>query len=396
MRGPSFAGVAPERRTPGRAGAVLGATVLGATVLGLLAVVAGAVRPATAGGVPEPRERGLTAVAGIKVGHHTLEERPTGCTAILTEAGAVAGVDVRGGAPGTRETDLLDPANLVQEVHAVVLSGGSAFGLDSASGVVRYLEEKGVGFPTRHAKVPIVPAAILIDLGIGGDPKVRPGADCGYKAAAAASTEPVAEGNVGAGAGATVGKLGGPERAMKGGLGTASITLPDGLVVAALVAVNAVGDVIDPATGRVVAGVRTEDGRGLADARELVRSGALSAGPKASLGQTEGPATNTTIGVVATNARLTQAEATKVARMAHDGLARAVSPIHTPWDGDTIFALATGSHEGQPHPAKLLVIGALAADAMAEAVVRAVRAATGLPGYPAASDLTAELAAETP
>ena len=310
--------------------------------------------------------------------YRALEERPTGCTAILTEGGAVGGVDVRGGAPGTRETDLLDPVNTVQEVHAVVLSGGSAFGLDAASGVVRYLEEKGVGYPVGPLKVPIVTGAILFDLFTGGKPQVRPGADCGFKAAAAASTGPVDEGNVGAGAGATIGKLGGPGRAMKGGLGSASITLPAGLTVAALVAVNAVGDVIDPATGRVVAGVRTEDGSGLADARKLVRSGTLNRPA------TDRGGANTTIGVVATNARLTKAEATKVAQMAHDGFARAISPTHTPGDGDTVFALATGVHDG---PANLMTIGALAAEVMAEAIVRAVRAATSLPDLPAASDL---------
>jgi len=294
---------------------------------------------------------------------------------VLAEAGAVAGVDVRGSAPGTRETDLLDPVNLVDRVHAVVLSGGSAFGLDAASGVVRYLDERDIGYQTAVSKVPIVPAAILFDLGLG-DPKIRPTADCGYKAAAAASTGAIAEGSVGAGAGATVGKLGGAGRAMKGGIGTASIALPDGTVVAALVAVNSVGDVIDPATGKVVAGVRTEDGRALADARSLVRSGAIV--PRARPGQ------NTTIGVVATNARLTKTEATKIAQMAHDGVARAVSPAHSPFDGDAIFALATGTREGK---ADLLSIGALAADMVAEAIVRAVRAAKGIPGFPAAGDI---------
>ena len=326
----------------------------------------------------EGSDKGLTAVDGIKVGHHTFAERPTGCTVVLTESGAVAGVDVRGGAPGTRETDLLDPVNTVQEVHAVVLSGGSAFGLDAASGAVRWLEEKGIGYPVGPVKVPIVTGAILFDLFVGGKPEVRPGAGCGYKAAVAASTEAVAEGNVGAGAGATVGKLGGFGRAMKGGLGSASITLPDGLTVAALVAVNALGDVIDPATGAVIAGVRTADGKGLADARELVRSGALSR-PQAG--------TNTTLGIVATNARLTQAEATKVARMAHDGFARAIDPAHTPADGDTVFALATGTHDA---PVNLLTVGALAAEVTAEAVVRAVRTATGIPGWPAAADLSPE------
>ena len=218
------------------------------------------------GASSEPDPSGLTAVDGIKVGHHTLLERPTGCTAILVENGAVAGVDVRGSAPGTRETDLLNPINTIQEVHAIVLAGGSAFGLDAATGVVRFLEERGIGYDVRVAKVPIVPAAVLFDLGIGDAPHIRPTADCGYRAARSATTDPVAEGNVGAGAGATVGKLGGSGRAMKAGIGTAALRLPDGLTVAALVAVNAVGDIVDPATGEVVAGVRTEDGGALADA----------------------------------------------------------------------------------------------------------------------------------
>ncbi len=331
---------------------------------GLLAPPAPAAQP----------HRGLTAVAGVEVGHHTLAARPTGCTVVIARAGAVAGVDVRGGAPGTRETDLLDPAKTVQQVHAVVLAGGSAFGLDAAGGVVRYLAERGIGYDTRVAKVPIVPAAILFDLGVG-DPAVRPTADCGYRAAEAADAGPVAEGNVGAGAGATVGKLGGAGRAMKGGVGSAAIAVPGGLVVAALAAVNAVGDVIDPATGQVVAGVRTPDGEGLADARTLLRAGTGRGGR---------PRENTTLGIVATNAALTQAEATAVARMAHDGLARAVVPAHTPSDGDAIFALATGRHD---EPVGVGTVGALAAEAMAEAVVRAVRAADGIPGYPAARDL---------
>ena len=318
--------------------------------------------------------QGLTAVAGIEVGHHTLAARPTGCTVVLAAGGAVAGVDVRGGAPGTRETDLLDPAKTVQQIHAVVLAGGSAFGLDAAGGVVRYLSERGIGYETRVARVPIVPAAILFDLGIG-DPAIRPTADCGYRAAAAATGGPVAEGNVGAGAGATVGKLGGAGRAMKGGVGSAAIAVPGGLVVAALAAVNAVGDVVDPATGRVVAGVRTSDGEGLADARTLLRAGT---------GRDGRPRENTTLGIVATNAALTQAEATAVAQMAHDGLARAIVPAHTPGDGDAIFALATGRHDG---PVGVGTVGALAAEAMAEAIVRAVRAAAGIPGYPAARDL---------
>jgi L-aminopeptidase/D-esterase-like protein len=329
---------------------------------------------------PARAGQGLTAVPGVKVGHHTLAERPTGCTVILTEAGATGGVDVRGGAPGTKETDLLNPVNHVPKVHGVVLSGGSAFGLDAASGVMRYLEEKGIGFETRVARVPIVPAAILFDLGVGGRPGVRPTAECGYLAARAATDGPVAEGNVGAGAGATVGKLGGPDRGMKAGLGTAALTLPNGLVVAALVAVNAVGDVIDPATGRVVAGVRTPDGRALADARLLLRSGGLGE-PRVR------PVEHTTIGVVATNAALTKAQAQKMAQMADDGLARAISPAHTPSDGDTIFALATGVWTQEVSDRELSLIGALAAEAMADAIVRAAREATGIPGFPAARDL---------
>jgi L-aminopeptidase/D-esterase-like protein len=318
---------------------------------------------------------GLTSVAGLKVGHFSMPGRPTGCTVVLSEGGAVGGVDVRGSAPGTRETDLLNPVNLVEKVNAVVLSGGSAFGLDAASGVMRYLEERGVGFNTDFGKVPIVPAAVLFDLNVG-DAKIRPTAECGYRAAASASTGPVAEGNVGAGTGATVGKLAGVARAMRGGLGTASITTPSGLVVAALVAVNAVGDIIDPTTNRVIAGVRTPDGKGLADARALIRSGAFA--HAAAFGR------NTTLGIVATNATLTKAQATKMAQMAQDGLARTISPAHTMDDGDTIFALATGSRPGPPD---MTTIGALAADAVAEAVLRAVRAARGIPGYPAAADL---------
>jgi L-aminopeptidase/D-esterase-like protein len=322
-----------------------------------------------------PADRGLTAVEGLKVGHHTLTGRPTGCTVVVAEAGAVAGVDVRGSAPGTRETALLSPTTTVQEIHAIVLSGGSAFGLDTATGVMRHLEERGVGFKFGGHVIPIVPAAILFDLPVG-DGKIRPGAECGYAAARAATTDPVAEGNVGAGAGATVGKMAGRERAMKSGLGSASIALRDGLVVAALVAVNAAGDVVDPKTGRVVAGTRTPDGRGLADVRTLLRGGRP--------GRDVLPLENTTIGIVATNATLTKVQATRVAQMAQDGLARAVVPAHTSADGDAIFAMATGRRPGNPD---VDLIGALAADAMSEAILRAVRAATGIPGYPAVRDL---------
>lgn len=323
-------------------------------------------------------QSGLTDVPGIKVGHFTRTERPTGCTVILVEDGAVAGVDVRGSAPGTIETDLLDPVNLVQQVHAVFLSGGSAFGLDVATGVRKYLYERKIGFDTRVAKVPIVPGAILFDLGIGNRPDIWPTAECGYRAATAATDGDVAEGNVGAGAGATVGKSGGGAGPMKGGLGTASISVSAGpsaaLVVAAIVAVNAVGDIIDPSTGAVVAGVRAKDGKGFADTRKLFRMGDV---PGVNPGQ------NTTIGVVATNARLTKVEATKVAQMAHDGLARAIYPAHTMGDGDAIFALATGRIDNSD----VSRIGALAADVMAEAILRAVRKAESIPGYPAARDI---------
>ncbi len=319
---------------------------------------------------------GLTAIPGIRVGHFTLSERPTGCTVVLAERGAVGGVDVRGAAPGTRETDLLEPMNTVQQVHAVVLSGGSAFGLAVADGVMRYLEERQIGFDVGVARVPIVPAAILFDLGVGGRPDVRPTAECGYRAAEAATTGPVAEGNVGAGAGATVGKLLGGGRAMKAGIGSAARELASGLIVAALVAVNAVGDVIDPSSGEVVAGARTEDGQGLVDVRNVIRGGFTSNNESGR---------NTTLAVVATNALLDKAQINKVAQMAHDGLARAIFPVHTPLDGDVIFSLATGDYEGE---GGVLLIGALAADLVAEAVLRAVRAAEGIPGYPAVRDLT--------
>ncbi len=320
----------------------------------------------------------LTAVPGIKVGHFTLTERPTGCTVVLTEAGATAAVDVRGAAPATAETELLRPVNLVQQIQGLVLSGGSAFGLESRTGVVRYLDEKNIGFKAYGGRVnvPIVPAASLIDLIVGNNPKIRPNADCGYRAAQAATAAPVAEGNVGAGAGATVGKVGGGDRAMKGGVGSAAIVMPDGLIVAALVAVNAAGDVIDPSTGKVVAGVRTADGKGLADARQLLTSGAIQQPVR--IGE------NTTLGVVATNASLTKTQTTKVAEMAHDGFARAIYPSHTMGDGDTIFAIATAAKSGDADVSR---VGSLAATVVAQAIVRAALQATGIPGYPAARDL---------
>ena len=322
----------------------------------------------------------LTAVEGIKVGSYTLSERPTGCTVILAKDGTTGSVDVRGGAPGTRETDLLNPVNMVQIVNAVVLSGGSAYGLDAASGVMKFLDERNIGYPVGAAGVvPIVPAAILFDLPFGNKPKIRPGADCGYKAAEAASEAPVQEGNVGAGAGATVGKSGGARAgqgggAMKAGLGSAALKMPNGLVVAAIVAVNAGGDIIDPWTGQVVAGARGPDGK-LLDARRLVRG---------DVARPARPGENTTIGLVATNARLTKVQAEKMAQMAHDGYARAISPVHTPGDGDTIFSLATGTWTGDANYGQ---VGALAAEVMADAIVRAAVMATSSEGLPAARDI---------
>jgi len=318
---------------------------------------------------------GITQVPGIRVGHFTLPGGLTGCTVVLADGdGAVGGVAQRGGAPGTRETDLLDPLNLVERVNAIVLSGGSAFGLDAAQGVTTYLAERNIGFKTNAGVVPIVPAAILFDLGFGGN-KVRPTADCGYKAAAAATSGPVAEGNVGAGAGATVGKIGGGRMPMKSGLGSAAILLPNGLIVGAIVAVNAVGDVIDPFNGAVVAGARDASGK-LADARTVLRTGAQTTRAR--------PGENTTIGVVATNAKLTKAQTSRMALMADDGLARALFPSHTLGDGDTVFALATGGWNGN---ADVSNVGALAADMMAEAIVRAAVMAKRSGGLPAASDI---------
>jgi len=318
----------------------------------------------------------LTAVPGIRVGHWTHPAGSTGCTVILADGGAVAGVDVRGGAPGTRETDLLRPEMSVDSVHAVVLSGGSAYGLAAADGVMQYLETEGVGFPVGGSVVPIVPAAILFDLGIG-DPKVRPTAKSGLAAARGASRQPVPMGSAGAGAGATVGKLFGPGRAMRGGLGSAAITRPDGLVVGALAAVNALGDVVDPATGEIVAGARTADGSGFADSIAQLRSGRRA--------RPSGTAQNTTIAVVAANVTWTKTQAAKAAQMAHDGLAMAIRPAHMPFDGDTVFALGTG---GRAVEARMLgEIGALAADVLAQAVVAAVRTAESGFGLPAAQDL---------
>src|SRR5580658_1093228 len=339
----------------------------------LAALTAGAALPAIEA-LEAEAAGSITDVQGVKVGHFTESRRPTGCTVLLFEKGATAGVDVRGGSPGTRDIELLNPVNTVQQVQAIFLSGGSAFGLDVASGVMRYLEEHRLGFAMGDIIVPVVPGAILYDLEIG-DAKIRPTAESGYKACQAATTERVPEGNIGAGAGAAIGKMFGMKQAMKSGLGSASIRVGDtGIVVGAIVAVNAVGDVLDPQTGKIVAGARKPDGSGFMDSIARIREG-YSVQPSGA---------NTTIGVVATNVALDKAQATKVAQMAHDGLARTIYPVHTPSDGDTIFAVATGANSARANPG---AIGALAADVMARAVLRAVINARGIAGLPSYGDL---------
>ncbi len=321
----------------------------------------------------------LTALDGLSVGHFTHPKRPTGCTVVLCPPGAVAGVDVRGAAPGTRETDLLAPGNTVPHVHAVVLSGGSAYGLDAAGGVMRWLEARGHGLRVGPACVPIVPAAVIFDLGVG-DPTLRPDSQAGEWACDNASTAPVAQGDVGAGAGATVGKLFGPELAMKGGLGSALVQVGP-WQVAALVVCNALGDVLDPETGQLLAGARTApDAMALLDSTRAMLAGMplghLSVG------------SNTSIGVVATNARLDKAQAQRLAVAGHDGLARAIRPVHTPMDGDTLFGLATGTCDQAPDP---LLLCAMGAQAVALATVRAVQSArtlrVGARCWPSVSDL---------
>ncbi|HHY04572.1 MAG TPA: P1 family peptidase [Thermoanaerobacterales bacterium] len=313
----------------------------------------------------------ITDVEGIKVGHAHDVNAVTGCSVILCEQGATAGVDVRGGAPGTRETDLLCPKNMVEKVHAVYLSGGSAFGLDGASGVMKYLEEKGVGFDVGVAKVPIVPGAVIFDLTIG-DHKRRPDLAMGYRACLNATTKNEMMGNVGAGMGATVGKILGDEFAMKGGLGTASITVKD-LVVGAIVIVNCLGDVVDPDTGKIIAGALNEEKNSFADTISLIKNGFDGS---ARFGA------NTTIGTIATNAKLSKAGASKVASMAHNGYARTIRPVHTMSDGDTIFCLSTGKID-----ADISIVGALAAEVMAKAVVRAIKNAEHLEGRKSYKDM---------
>jgi L-aminopeptidase/D-esterase-like protein len=324
----------------------------------------------------------ITDVPGIRVGHAQDEQALTGCTVILCEKGAVGGVDQRGGAPGTREVDALHPMHLVSKVHGIVLAGGSAFGLEAATGAMRYLEEKGVGFDTRVSKVPIVPSAILFDLGIG-DPTVRPDAAMGYQACLNASSEPPAQGNVGAGTGATVGKILGTGQCMKSGIGTASMEIGAGVVIGAIVAVNAFGDVIDPANGQILAGARSKDIGPLHIGEKGYFADTLHV-MQTLIGRTVlsyGSRGNTVIGVVATNAKLDKEGANKMAQMAHDGLARTIRPAHTMLDGDTIFAIATGEHD-----ADVTIVGAFAAEAFAQAILKAVRAARSVAGLPAVGD----------
>ncbi len=314
----------------------------------------------------------ITDVSGIKVGHSQDLKAGTGCTVVICEKGAVAGVDVRGGAPGTRETDLLNPVNLVDKAHAIYLSGGSAFGLDGATGVMKYLEEKGIGLDVVLTKVPIVPGAVLFDLGVG-DYRIRPDARMGYDACLNASEEEARQGNIGAGTGATVGKIFGGLRCMKSGLGTASFKSQE-LIIGAIVAVNCLGDVIDPENGEIIAGVLSEDRKDFANTMSFLRNFPQKTKDNFSK--------NTTIGVIATNAKLTKAGAAKVAIMAQDGYARAIIPSHTMFDGDTIFCMATGEIE-----VGVNVVGAIAAEVMARAIVKAVKNAEPLFGLKSYQDL---------
>lgn len=323
-----------------------------------------------------PRHDAITDVPGIRVGHSTDLDAATGCTVVLCDGEAVAGVDQRGGAPGTRETDALRPLHIAQQAHAVVLAGGSAYGLAAADGVMTYLEQQDVGVDVGVARVPVVPAAILLDLGLGRA-DVRPDAAMGRAAAEAAASGPVPQGSVGAGTGARVGLVYGPQFCMKGGMGTASVDAGGGVTVGALIAVNCFGDVIDPATGQIVAGARRPP-EGAAFAGTLEALAALGPQVVSLL-----PPGATVIGVVATNAKLTREGANKVAQMAHNGLAMAIRPAHTMLDGDTLFALATGELE-----ASVSVVGAFAAEAVAKAIVNAVRSATTVHGCLAAADFT--------
>ena len=318
------------------------------------------------------RQIDFSEIEGIRVGHAQDLTAATGCTVVISESGATVGVDVRGGAPGTRETDLLSPVNLVQQIHAVLLTGGSAFGLDAAAGVMQYLEERKIGFDVQVTRVPIVCGAALFDLPIG-DWRVRPDKQMGYQACRDSETALARQGNVGAGAGATVGKILGMERAMKGGLGSFALQIDD-LKIGALVAVNCLGDVLDPETGRKLAGPLKEDMRTLADT-ETIMIEAYADRKNLFSG-------NTTIGIVATNATFTKAQMTKIASMSHNGYARTMRPAHSMYDGDTIFAMSTGGVEADQS-----VVGALAARVMERAVVAAIRNAEPLCGLKCCADI---------
>lgn len=300
--------------------------------------------------------RNILDVPGLKVGQVEDIQGLTGCSVVICEQGAVCGVDVRGAAPGTRETDLLDPINMIQKVHAVVLSGGSAFGLESTCGVSKYLEENGIGFDVGVAKVPIVVGAVLFDLAVG-DPKCRPDIDMGYKACVQANNKELKQGNYGAGCGATVGKIRGPKYCTKGGIGSYSIKLDNGLVVAALVAVNAFGDVYE--NGEVIAGVLNDDKNGYLNTYELMKQGVNKGGFNID---------NTTIGIIATNAKLDKAQCKKISQMSHNGYAKAIFPIHTPHDGDTIFTIATGEIDSD-----VTLLGSLATEVMEQSIINAIK-----------------------
>jgi L-aminopeptidase/D-esterase-like protein len=314
----------------------------------------------------------ITDIEGIKVGHASDFKGYTGCTVILCEKGAVCGIDIRGSASGTRQTDALNVSHIVEEIHGILLAGGSSFGLDAASGVVRYLEERNVGFDVGVARIPIVPSAVIFDLGLG-NPKARPTPDMGYEACLKAGNE-VEEGSVGAGTGATVGKIFESPRAMKGGIGTSSLAMPDGLKVAALVVVNAFGDIIDNVTGKIIVGLRkSEDSSEFANTSKQIKEGAV----KKQFG-----IVNTTLGVVATNATFNKREITKIAQMAQGGLIKTISPVHTTFDGDLVFALATGELETDINK-----VGVLAEFVLAEAIKRAVKKADGFGIIPAFRDI---------
>jgi L-aminopeptidase/D-esterase-like protein len=325
----------------------------------------------------------ITDVPGITAGHAQDLNALTGCSVILCEAGAVGGVDQRGGAPGTRETDALRPMHLVNRVHGIILSGGSAFGLDAASGVMRFLEEKGIGYNSGVVRVPIVSSAILFDLGLG-DSKVRPDAEMGYQACQAASKQKLAQGNVGVGTGASVGKLFGMSRAVKTGVGCASVDADGGLIVGALVAVNAFGDIVSPQNGTIIAGARSIQKGPFHLGQDLLFADTLSV-MKTMIGRQIfriASSQNTMIGVVASNARLTREETNKVAQMAQDGLAMTVRPAHTMFDGDTLFALST-----QHVHANVNIVGALAAQVVAQAIINGVLNAEPAGGLPSAKNL---------